>query len=115
MSEGITRPPTVHVSAEEFSVLFRALCRWGRLGLGRPGRRAVFPDARACGRRRNPGTRWRRRDAQRAHWPRPDRDLLTLLRDDGWFVVGGLGLSQWDGSHDGRAAARHRGDLQLAV
>jgi hypothetical protein len=27
-----TRPPSVHVSAEEFSTLFRALCRWGRWG-----------------------------------------------------------------------------------
>jgi kynurenine formamidase len=32
MSESITRPPSVDVSAEEFSSLFRALCRWGRWG-----------------------------------------------------------------------------------
>ena len=32
MSEDITRPPTVEVSAEEFSSLFRALSRWGRWG-----------------------------------------------------------------------------------
>src|SRR5215467_13563690 len=32
MSERITPPPSVHVSAEEFSSLFRTLCRWGRWG-----------------------------------------------------------------------------------